>query len=61
MGLAVQVNDHCLYCGEMCWDDAADAEYVTIKRGRYRVKQWFHKGCYTKEECAKCNHSKPEQ
>lgn len=58
MGLAVQVSDHCLYCGELCLDDA---EYVTIKRGRYRVKQRFHKECYTKEERIKCSHSKPEQ
>lgn len=58
MGLAVREDNHCMYCGELCWNNA---EYVTIKHGRYHVKRLFHRECYTKEERVKCNHSKPEQ
>lgn len=58
MGSAVQANDHCLYCGELCLNDD---EYVIIGRNRYRVKQWFHRKCYTKEEHVKCSHSRPER
>lgn len=58
MGLAVQEDKHCMYCGELCADKD---EYTTIKRGKYWAKRWFHKKCYTKEEHVKCSHSKPEQ
>lgn len=58
MGSAVLVDDHCIYCGELC---TLKDEHTTIKCGRYRVKRWFHKKCYTEEEHVKCNHSKPEQ
>ena len=58
MGLVVQVDSHCMYCGKLCTDRD---EYTTIKSGKYKFKRWFHKECYTEEEHVKCNHSKPEQ